>query len=77
VTTLEEKGRLVIETLFSRFYGNDALLPLDYQEMIRSGDFGSKERLIADFISGMTDRYAYSYYNRLTLPGSGSFYEFV
>jgi dGTPase len=77
VTTLEEKGRLVIETLFNRFCGNQELLPLDYQEMIKAGSFGSKERLIADFISGMTDRYAYSYYSRLTLPGSGSFYEFV
>jgi len=77
VTTLEEKGRLVIQNLFLGFLRDTKLLPLDFQQMIESGDFGSKERLVADFVSGMTDRYAYSYYSRLTQPGSGSFYEFV
>jgi len=77
VRTLEAKGKLVIEALFDKFLENSILLPLDYQEMIRERRFGSEERLIADFISGMTDKYAYSYYSRLTQPGSGSFYEFV
>jgi dGTP triphosphohydrolase len=45
--------------------------------MIRDGSFGSKERLVCDFIAGMTDKYAYVYYSRLTQPGAGSFYEFV
>ncbi len=78
VKTLEEKGKLVMETLFDKFCENTALLPLDFQEMIQSEEeFGTKERLVADFISGMTDRYAYAYYSRLTQPGIGSFYEFV
>ena len=37
----------------------------------------SRERLVTDFIAGMTDRYAYDYYSRLFLPDVGSFYENV
>lgn len=77
VTTLEEKGRLVLETLFERFLENTSLLPLDFQQMIDAKTYGPAPRLVADFIAGMTDRYAYSYYSRLTQPGSGSFYELV
>jgi dGTPase len=77
VKTLEAKGKFVIEALFDKFCENIELLPLDFQEMISSKKFGSKERLVSDFIAGMTDKYAYSYYGRLTLPGIGSFYEFV
>jgi dGTP triphosphohydrolase len=32
---------------------------------------------VADFIAGMTDRYAYLYFKRLFHPGTGSFYEDV
>jgi dGTP triphosphohydrolase len=67
----------VIEALFEKFQENEGLLPLDFQEMIKLSSYGGKERLVVDFISGMTDRYAHSYYSRLTQPGSGSFDEFV
>lgn len=77
VTTLEAKGRHILNVLFDTFRSDATLLPLDFQEMISAGTFGSKERLVADFIAGMTDRYAYDYYKRLFQPGSGSFYEYV
>ena len=79
VTTLEAKGRHIIEALFEKLCGEkgETLLPLDFQELIRAKKFGSKERLVSDFIAGMTDRYAYDYYRRLFLPGAGSFYEYV
>jgi dGTPase len=79
VTTLEAKGRNIIEALFEKFSSEEGtkLLPLDFQELIGAKSFGSKERLVADFIAGMTDRYAYDYYKRLFLPGAGSFYEYV
>ena len=77
VTTLEAKGKYIIGRLFDEFCTDTRLLPLDFQELIRSGKFGAKERLVADFIAGMTDRYAYAYYKRLFDPGIGSFYEDV
>jgi dGTPase len=77
VTTLEFKGGQIINTLFDKFCDDITLLPLDFQELIKAGRFGSKARLVADFIAGMTDRYAYAYYRRLFHPGIGSFYEDV
>jgi dGTPase len=79
VMTLEDKGRHIINELFDKFSGDggENLLPLDFQELIKAKKFGSKERLVADFIAGMTDRYAYGYYKRLFHPDAGSFYEFV
>ena len=87
VTTLEEKGHHIIGTLFDVFSGvaedkagnkNEKynLMPIDFRQMI-DAKVTTKERLIADFISGMTDRYAYHYYSRLFQPGVGSFYEDV
>ena len=77
VTTLEAKGRHIIDELFKIFCERPDLLPLDFQELIAAKQFGSKERLVADFIAGMTDRYAYLYFKRLFHPGTGSFYEDV
>jgi dGTPase len=77
VKTLEAKGAMVLETLFDLLYADVELLPRDWQEMINSGEFGPKARLICDFLAGMTDKYAYIYHGRLTQPGVGSFYEFV
>lgn len=77
VTTLEAKGHNIIDQLFDIFCNNPKLLPLDFQELIKAEKFGPKERLVADFIAGMTDRYAFTYYKRLFHPGTGSFYEDV
>lgn len=84
VTTLEEKGHHIIDALFDKFCeGSDGLatdkyrlMPFDFQQLVEQG-VASRERLVADFISGMTDRYAYYYYRRLFEPGIGSFYEDV
>jgi dGTPase len=76
VVTLEAKGGFILEQLFDVFIRNHKLLPLDFQEYIKQKT-DSPERLIADFIAGMTDRYAAAYYRRLFEPGAGSFYEDV
>jgi len=77
VTTLEAKGHHIIDQLFTTFCEHPGLMPLDFQELIEAKEFGAKERLVADFIAGMTDRYAHLYYKRLFHPGAGSFYEDV
>jgi dGTPase len=76
VKTLEHKGGLILSKLFETFVEDDRLLPLDFQQLIEAG-VSAKERLVADFVAGMTDRYAYSYFSRLFQPGAGSFYEDV
>jgi dGTPase len=76
VKTLEYKGGRILSCLFDAFRTRPELLPLDFQQLLQQKR-GTKERLVADFVSGMTDRYAYAYFNRLFQPGAGSFYEDV
>jgi len=80
VNTLEHKGEKILKALFEAFVGDQRLLPRDYQELISEGVSATNlpvQRFVADFIAGMTDAYAFSYYNRLFQPGWGSFYEDV
>jgi dGTPase len=76
VVTLEYKGRKVLGELYKTFCDHKDLLPRDFQELIAKDDKNTK-RIIADFVSGMTDTYASEYYQRLFQPGEGSFYEDV
>lgn len=76
VKTLEYKGGRILRRLFNAFCENTHLLPLDFQQLLEA-KAAPTERLIADFVSGMTDRYAYAYFNRLFQPEAGSFYEDV
>jgi dGTPase len=76
VVTLEYKGRRVLGELYKTFCDHQELLPRDFQELIGKDDQNAK-RIIADFVSGMTDTYASEYYQRLFQPGEGSFYEDV
>ena len=76
VTTLEYKGGQILQKLFEVFRGQPSLLPFDFQQLVHEKR-ERKERLVADFVAGMTDRYAFEYYSRLFEPGSGSFYQYV
>jgi dGTPase len=46
-------------------------LPEEYGKMLKSGE-ASVERVVCDFIAGMTDRYAVATYQSLTIPRTWS-----
>lgn len=50
------KGRRIIRELFEAFLADTKLLPSHYQNRI--SDVTPKQRIISDYISGMTDTYA-------------------
>ena len=54
----------LVRRLFRHFLADPSLMPLDWQSDDR-GDHTGKARRIADFIAGMTDRYAIAEYERL------------
>jgi dGTPase len=68
------KSANIIRKLFEVFMGDIRLLPPQYQQKIaestaESGDAEkSRTRIIADYIAGMTDRYAIAEYARLFAP---------
>lgn len=65
VVKMQEKSKRIIEALFSIYIEEINQLPPQFQETIP--EFG-KERVICDYIAGMTDRFAQYEYERLFIP---------
>lgn len=63
----EYRGHDIVKYLFETLSRDDGidLLPLDYREICRTIKSEEKDRIICDFISGMTDRYVLEFYGRL------------
>ncbi len=65
VLRMTNKARRIIADLFGAFMDDPRLLPPQYQEMARR----DKPRAIADYVAGMTDRYAIREHRRLFAVG--------
>ena len=65
VLRMTSKAQRIIGDLFSAFMGNPRLLPPQYQA---TAD-GDQPRAVADYIAGMTDRYAMKEHRRLFAVG--------
>jgi dGTPase len=57
------KASRIVRELFDAFMADPVLLPPDYQ--VRDGDQAKQARKIADYIAGMTDRYAIREHKRI------------
>lgn len=69
VQTMMAKARDIIATLFDAFFDDVGLMPSEFAKTARlmrgeAGDAG-QARVVADYIAGMTDRYAISEHERL------------
>jgi dGTPase len=65
VERMRIKAERYITLLFETYRDNPTLLPPKYRKRIKEDD---KERVICDYIAGMTDRYALDEYKRLFEP---------
>jgi dGTPase len=63
VNRMRVKASRVIRELFDAFMAEPVLLPPDYQQA--GGDLTQQARKIADYIAGMTDRYAIREHRRI------------
>ena len=63
VNRMRVKASRIVQELFDAFMAQPVLLPPDYQD--QSGDIHKRARKIADYIAGMTDRYAIREHRRL------------
>lgn len=63
----EYRGKQIVKEIFESIDSNGSeLLPPDYRSLHDSlSDDDDKKRIICDFVSGMTDRYALEFYARL------------
>lgn len=65
VVLLTYKCKKIVIELFNVYFANPECMPLEWQ--IRAqGDDAKKARAVADYIAGMTDRYAIKQYNALS-----------
>lgn len=63
---MNKKGQQIIQRLFPAFLEDIRLLPSHFRERImKKEDATPKERVIADYIAGMTDGYALKEYNEI------------
>ena len=63
VNRMRVKASKIVRELYEAFLSEPALLPPDYQD--HSGDVAKQVRKIADYIAGMTDRYAIREHRRI------------
>jgi dGTPase len=64
-----DEARAAISFLFPAFMEDPALLPQEWAQLAREGTRRERARVVADYIAGMTDRYALGEYKRLSGAG--------
>ena len=69
VMKVRDNAQIIVRDLFGAYFSGDAQMPvdwgLDWQDASRKLDEQKRARLVADFLSGMTDRYAIFEHKRL------------
>jgi dGTPase len=72
VLRMTSKARRVLHELFEAFFQDINLMPTEYRDLARrseaSHNTAGRARVVADYIAGMTDRYAILEYRRLFEP---------
>ncbi|WP_319557733.1 anti-phage deoxyguanosine triphosphatase [Thiomicrorhabdus sp.] len=79
VKQMEYKGQLVVLELFKSLRANpSALLPSKaYKRYLQAGTDQAKQRVISDYIAGMTNTYAARLYSKLFTPSQGSIFDML
>jgi dGTPase len=66
VMLVREKATQIIDGLFPRFLNDPKAMPMEWNGVFMGArDDASRTRVVADYIAGMTDRYALNEYRRL------------
>ena len=65
VTNMTNRAKKVVEELFITFFENPDLLPIEWQRRGGGGGEDKIARSVADYIAGMTDRFALDEHSRL------------
>lgn len=66
VTEMTDKAKLMVEFLFKRYMDQPQQMPTEFSSRTNDGDLASKARVVADYVAGMTDRFAIAEHERLS-----------
>ncbi|GKX31041.1 deoxyguanosinetriphosphate triphosphohydrolase-like protein [Vallitalea longa] len=64
----EIKAKNMLKQLYEYFIVNSDLLPMEYKNMIIDDE--PLERVVCDYVAGMTDRYSINIFSKLFIPSS-------
>jgi dGTPase len=77
VCIMNEKGKLIIKRIFEHLERKPEMLPRHFRTRLEeSPDKAGRRRVIADYLSGMTDRYAMDLYQMMFEPYEKIMFEF-
>jgi dGTPase len=65
VTSMTDKARATVKGLFDTYMSNPREMPQEFASHAAGGDESRNARVVADYIAGMTDRFAIAEYERL------------
>ena len=68
VLDMTGKAQKMIEVIFDRYMSDPQQMPDEFAERATAVDETAKSRVVADYIAGMTDRFAIAEHERLTQP---------
>ena len=66
VTRMTERAKIVVAELFDRHLAAPDLLPEDWRAATGAAGDARTARVVADYIAGMTDNFAFATHERLT-----------
>jgi dGTPase len=76
VLRMTSKARRVLQQLFEGFFSDVTLMPAEHRDLALQGEASNgaagRARAVADYIAGMTDRYAILEHRRLFEPSEGT-----
>jgi len=65
VRQMNEQTRAMVEVLFERYMSDTSQMPRWFEKRAALGQSNGKARVVADYIAGMTDRFAIAEHDRL------------
>ena len=65
VTAMTKEAKVMIERLFEHYMADPESMPDEFLNLAVASDAANKARVVADYIAGMTDRFAIAEYDRL------------
>jgi dGTPase len=65
VRQMNEQTRTMVEVLFERYMSDTSQMPRWFEKRAALGQSNGKARVVADYIAGMTDRFAIAEHDRL------------
>ena len=65
VNRMTTKAKSIVKDLFNAFNSDFSILPLEWRNRVDSVNNSNRQRIISDYIAGMTDRYAIMEHKRI------------